>query len=102
MSIIGVAVALFATVALCGAVIASLRGTSAPRVGYEPPEGVPVRVLCPASGGAAVVRLAISVAKPACVVVACDRFPNGVFQCDRECFPLDLMRRRPFGLASRV
>ncbi|HEV2751728.1 MAG TPA: hypothetical protein VGV12_14495 [Gemmatimonadales bacterium] len=63
---------------------------------------VPVRVMCPATGGEAMVRVAISVANPACVVVGCDRFSDGVLQCDRECFPLDLTRRRPFASAARV
>ena len=63
---------------------------------------VPVRVLCPASGGDAVVRLAISVAQPACVVVGCERFPDGALQCNRECFPLDLARRRPFASVTQA
>jgi hypothetical protein len=46
------------------------------------------------TGGTAVVRVAISVAQPALVVVACERFPDGVLRCNGECFPLDLMRRR--------
>jgi hypothetical protein len=62
---------------------------------------VPVRVMCPA-GGEAMVRVAISVANPACVVVGCDRFSDGVLRCNRECFPLDLTRRRPFASAARV
>lgn len=91
---------LLATVALSGAALWSLGGTRAPRVGLEPPEGVPVHVLCPATGGSAVVQVAISVARPACVVVGCDRFADGVVRCDRECFPLDLARRRPFASAA--
>ena len=63
---------------------------------------VPVRVMCPATGGEAMVRVAISVANPACVVVGCDQFSDGVLQCDRECFPLDLTRRRPFASAAPV
>jgi hypothetical protein len=88
-------VLVLATIALGAAAVASLGGTETPRVGCEPPEGIPVRVQCPATVGTAVVRVAISLAEPACVVVGCDRFPHGVLSCDRECFPLDLMRRRP-------
>jgi hypothetical protein len=68
----------------------------------QPPEGVPVRVLCPTTGGTAVVRVAISVAQPALVVVACERFPDGVLRCEGECFPLDLMRRRSLASAVRA
>ena len=68
----------------------------------EPPEGLPVRVLCPELGGPAVVRVAMSVADPAFVVLSCERFPDGACQCDRACFPLDLERRRPFALAARA
>jgi hypothetical protein len=71
-------------------------------MGCEPSEGVPVRVLCPASGGTAVVRVAISLAQPACVALACDRFSDGVLRCDGECFPLDLMRRRAPPSATRA
>jgi hypothetical protein len=101
MIIVPVALVL-ATVGLSTAAISSLGRTQAPRVGYEPPEGVPARVLCPASGEPAVVRVAISVARPACVAVGCDRFPDGVLHCDGECFPLDLMRRRPLGSALQA
>lgn len=59
-----------------------------------PPEGIPVRALCPELGGAVVVRVAASVADPALVVVSCERFPDGAPQCDRACFPLDFLRRR--------
>lgn len=89
-----------AAIALGAAAVSSLDGTEAPRVGREPPDGIPVRVLCPATDGTAVVRVAISVAEPACVVVGCDRFPDGVLRCDRECFPLDLMRRPPLATAA--
>lgn len=88
-------VLVLATIALGAAAVSSLGGTETPRVGCEPPDGIPVRVLCPATKDAAVVRVAISVAEPACVVVGCDRFPDGMLRCDRECFPLDLMRRPP-------
>lgn len=99
---IAVAVAVvLATIALSAAAVSSLGGTTAPRVGCEPPGGVPVRVVCPTTGEPAVVRLAASVAHPACVVLACDRFPDGVLRCDAECFPLDLARRRPFTSVSR-
>ena len=67
-----------------------------------PQDSLPVRVLCPATGGTALVRVAISVAQPALVVVACERFPDGVLRCDGECFPLDLMRRRPVASALRA
>ncbi len=87
---------LCATIALSAAAVWSLGETPSPRVGCEPPEGVSVRALCPESGGPAVVRVAISVANPAVVVLACERFPDGACQCDRACFPLDLERRRPF------
>ena len=91
-----VAVALLcATMALSANAVWSLRATPSPRVGHEPPEGVPVRVQCPALGGSAVVRVATSVANPALVVLSCERFPDGAPQCDRACFPLDLMRRAP-------
>ena len=59
-----------------------------------PPEGIPVRALCPVLGGSVVVRVATSVADPALVVVSCERFPDGAPQCDRACFPLDFLRRR--------
>jgi len=90
------------TIALNGAAARSLGGTASPRVGCEPPEGVPVRVVCPLSGEAAVVRVAIRVANPAFIVVSCERFPDGACECDRACFPLDLERRRPFALAARA
>ncbi|HZI22774.1 MAG TPA: hypothetical protein VFD76_09650 [Gemmatimonadales bacterium] len=101
MTIVAVALVL-ATVALSAAVTSSLSGTQAPRVGCEPPDGVSVGVLCPVSGGTALVQVAISVAQPACVVLACDRFPDQVLRCDGECFPLDLMRRRPLSSAVRA
>lgn len=101
MIVVAVALVL-ATIALTAAAVSVLGGTMTPRVGCEPPEGVPVCVLCPATGGTALVRLAINVANPACVVVGCDRFPDGALQCDRECFPLDLTRRRPFASAARA
>ena len=91
---------ILATIAFGAAAVSSLGGTEAPRVGLEPPGGIPVRVVCPATDDAAVVRIAISVAEPACVVVGCDRFPDGVHRCDRECFPLDLMRRPPRAAAA--
>ncbi len=96
------AVLLCASIALSAAAVSSLGETLAPRVGSEPPEGVPVRVLCPESGQPAGVRVAISVANPAFVVLSCERFPDGAYQCDRACFPLDLERRRPFALAART
>jgi hypothetical protein len=67
-----------------------------------PPEGVPVEVLCPVLAGSAVVRVGTSVANPALVVLSCDRFADGVPRCDRACFPLDLVRRRPFITGVRV
>jgi hypothetical protein len=93
-------VLVLATLALGAAAVSSLEGTEAPRVGREPPDGIPVRVRCPATDGTAVVRVAISAAEPACVVVGCDRFPDGRLSCDRECFPLDLMRRPPRAVAA--
>ena len=96
------AVLLCASIALSAAAVSSLGETLAPRVGCEPPEGVPVRVVCPLSGEAAVVRVAIRVANPAFIVVSCERFPDGACDCDRACFPLDLERRRPFGIAARA
>jgi hypothetical protein len=89
-----------ATIALGAMALWSLRETPSPRVGHEPPDGVPVRALCPVLGGSVVVQVATSVAAPALVVLSCERFPDGAPQCDRACFPLDLMRRRPS--ASRV
>jgi len=41
-------------------------------------------------------------ANPAFVVVSCERFPDGACECDRACFPLDLERRRPFGIAAQA
>jgi len=93
---------LCATTALSAAAAWSLSETASPRVGYEPPEGVPVRVVCPVSGGAALVQVAISIANPAFVVLSCERFPDGACECDRACFPLDLERRRPFALAVQA
>ncbi|PYO97341.1 MAG: hypothetical protein DMD60_07315 [Gemmatimonadetes bacterium] len=93
---------LCATIALNGAAAWSLRETASPRVGCEPPEGVAVRVVCPLLGVAAAVRVAVSLANPAFVVVSCERFPDGACECDRACFPLDLERRRPFGIAARA
>ncbi len=91
---------LCATTSLSAAAAWSLSETPSPRVGCEPPEGLPVRVLCPDSGQPAGVRVAISVANPAFVVLSCERFPDGACRCDRGCFPLDLERRRPFALAA--
>ncbi len=93
---------LCATIALGATAAWSLRETPSPRVGYEPPDGVPVRALCPVLGGSAVVRVTISVANPACVVLSCERFTDGALQCDRACFPLDLTRRHPFVSAVRA
>ncbi len=95
-------VLLCATIALSAAAVWSLGETPSPCVGCEPPDGVPVRVLCPESGQPAVARVAINVANPAFVVLSCERFPDGACQCDRACFPLDLERRRPFALAARA
>lgn len=92
---------LSATVVLSVAAVWMLGVTRSPRVGCEPPGGVPVRVMCPESGGSALVRVAISVADPAIVVLSCERFPDGVCRCDRACFPLDLDRRRPFVTGGR-
>ena len=89
-----------ATVALGAIALAALRETPSPRVGHEPPDGVPVRALCPVVGESVVVQVATSVAAPALVVLSCKRFPDGAPRCDRACFPLDLMRRRPS--ASKV
>jgi len=96
-------------VALLGAAITlgatawwSLRETPSPRVGHEPPDGVPVRALCPVLGESFVVQVATSVADPALVVLACERFPDGAPRCDRACFPLDLVRRRPFASGVRA
>ena len=91
---------LCATMALSAAAAWSLGETASPRVGCEPPEGVPVGVVCPETGGPALVRVAISVTNPAFVVLSCERFPAGACACDRACFPLDLERRRPFALAA--
>ena len=91
---------LCATTALSAAAAWSLSETPSPRVGCEPPEGLPVRVLCPELGEPAVVRVAMSVAHPAFVVLSCERFPDGACQCDRACFPLDLEPRRPLALAA--
>ena len=87
---------LCATIALAATAVGSLLETPSPRVGHEPPEGVPVNALCPVLGGSAVVHVATSVAHPALVVLSCDRFPDEELRCDRACFPLDLVRRRPF------
>src|SRR5690242_13039139 len=95
MVLIPVAV-LGATVALAASVLAALGETSSPRVGHEPPDGVPVRALCPVVGESVVVHVATSLADPALVVLACERFPGEAPHCDRACFPLDLARRRPF------
>jgi hypothetical protein len=67
-----------------------------------PPEGIPVRALCPVLGGSVVVRVATSLADPALVVVSCERFPGEAPRCDRACFPLDLVRRRPFASRARA
>lgn len=99
MVLIPVAV-LGATVALGAIALAALRETPSPRVGHEPPDGVPVRALCPVVGESVVVHVATSLADPALVVLACERFPGEAPRCDRACFPLDLVRRRPF--ASKV
>jgi hypothetical protein len=101
MMLIPVAV-LGATIALGATAIWSLRKTPSPRVGHEPPDGVPVRALCPLLGESVVVHVATSLADPALVVVACERFPGEAPRCDRACFPLDLVRRRPFASEVRA
>ncbi len=80
LAITGAAVALAVSTALSFAHVARPLGRSRSAASLG-------SVLCPATGDVALVEIGLDLGSGELAVATCERFPTGAFECDRECFP---------------
>ncbi len=76
-----------ASVVVALVVVLSLVRLAPPVPGRLDIAGVPARLECPVTGDLALVEIGFDPVGGRLAVVGCERFPDGVFQCGRECFP---------------
>lgn len=87
-----------ASVAALLSVAFSLARVGAPLGGRN--RALPARVLCPATGSVARVELGIDREGARLSVGWCEHAPDGVFTCERECFPTLVLAPLSFAPAS--
>lgn len=63
----------------------------APPAGRSRRAVLPASVLCPTTGDVALVEIGFDWGTGELAVASCERFPTGVFECDRECFPTQVL-----------
>ncbi len=74
-----------ASVAVIVSVALSLARVTPPGSGRQ--RALPAHVLCPRTGNLARVEIGLHAESGRLSVMRCQHFPDGVFECDRECFP---------------
>jgi hypothetical protein len=87
-----------ATVAALVAVALSLARVGPPA--NEKARSLPARVLCPATGAVARVEIGFDRDDTRLAVTRCEYAPDGVFSCERECFPTLILAPLSFAPAS--
>ena len=87
-----------ATVAALAAVAISLARVSPPANAKT--RSLPARVLCPATGAVARVEIGFDRDATRLAVTRCEHAPDGVFACERECFPTLVLEPLSFAPAS--
>lgn len=87
-----------ATVAAFVAVAFSLARAGSPADGKR--RILPARVLCPETGAIARVEIGFDHDDTQLAVVRCEHAPDGVFTCERECFPTLVLEPLSFAPAS--
>ncbi|HEU5260843.1 MAG TPA: hypothetical protein VFU41_05385 [Gemmatimonadales bacterium] len=69
----------------------SLARVAPPAAAREHPAVLPASVLCPTTGDVALVEIGFDWATGELAVASCERFRTGAFECDRECFPTQVL-----------
>ena len=87
-----------ASLVVLGSVAFSLTRAGAPP--EATPRALPARVLCPGTGAIARVELGFDRGGTRLAVLACEHARDGVFTCERECFPTLVLSPLSFAPAS--
>jgi len=82
---------LLAGVAVTVSVALSLARVAPPASARDHRAVLPASVLCPTTGDVALVEIGFDWATGELAVASCERFPTGAFECDRECFPTQVL-----------
>lgn len=87
-----------ASIVVLVSVAFSLSRAGAPAAGKA--RTLPARVLCPGTGAIARVQLGFDRGGTRLAVLECEHAPEGVFTCERECFPTLVLEPLSFAPAS--
>lgn len=91
---------IIAAVAVTASVALSLARVTPPAAAREHQAGLPASVVCPTTGDLALVEIGFDWASGELAVTSCERFPTGAFECERECFPTQVLTPTLAGGAS--
>lgn len=82
---------IIATLAVTVSVALSLARVAPPAPARGHHAVLPASVLCPTTGDVALVEIGFDWATGELAVASCERFRTGAFECDRECFPTQVL-----------